>query len=141
MKIDRVVIDTNVLIGAAILDDSAPARARDHALNHGQIVVTEATLNEFADRLLSPKFDAYVSRAARETLLQRFHAVVAIVPAIQVVRVCRDPRDDKFLEAAVNGDAGVIVTGDKDLLVLNPYSGIAIAAPAGYLAALARRTE
>src|SRR5215213_6610324 len=103
MKIDRVVIDTNVLISAAILAESTPARARNHALHYGQLVATEDTLREFIATLLSPKFDAYVTRAARETLLQRLHPVIEIVPVTQVVKACRDSRDDKFLEAALNG--------------------------------------
>jgi predicted nucleic acid-binding protein len=49
------------------------------------------------------------------------------------IRACRDPRDDKFLEVAVNGRADAIVTGDQDLLVLNPFQGIPILSPAGYL--------
>jgi predicted nucleic acid-binding protein len=46
---------------------------------------------------------------------------------------CRDPRDDKFLEAAVNGHADVLVSGDKDLLQLHPFRGIAILTPSDYL--------
>jgi uncharacterized protein len=59
--------------------------------------------------------------------------IIEVVPVVQIVTACRDPRDDKFLEAAVNGRAGVIVTGDKDLLVLHPFAGIAVLTPAGYL--------
>ena len=57
-----------------------------------------------------------------------------IVEVLQHIRESRDPKDDKFLEAAVNGRANVIVTGDKDLLDLHPYRGIAIVTPADYLA-------
>jgi predicted nucleic acid-binding protein len=49
------------------------------------------------------------------------------------IRICRDPRDDKVLEVAVNGGADLIVTGDADLIVLNPFQGIPIIAPADYL--------
>lgn len=141
MKTDRVVIDTNVLISAAILEGSIPARARDQALHSATLIASDATLQEFVARLLSPKFDPYVSRAARETLLQRLHPLIEIVTVTQIVRACRDPRDDKFLEAAVNGRAGVIMTGDKDLLELNPFAGIAIVTPAAYLAASGPEAE
>ncbi len=46
---------------------------------------------------------------------------------------CRDPTDDKFLELAVNGRADMIVTGDLDLLVLNPFRGIPIIEPAAFV--------
>ncbi|MDO8678252.1 MAG: putative toxin-antitoxin system toxin component, PIN family [Acidobacteriota bacterium] len=141
MKIERVVIDTNVLISAALLDDSVPARARNHAIRYGQLVATEQTFAELTGRLLEPKFDRYVSRATRETFLKRLQPIIEIVPVIQVVRACRDPRDDMFLEAAVNGRADVVVTGDKDLLALHPFAGIAIVTPSNYLAMVEPESE
>lgn len=45
------------------------------------------------------------------------------------VTVCRDPKDDKFLEVAVNGAATYIITGDNDLPVLHPFRGIPIVTP------------
>jgi putative PIN family toxin of toxin-antitoxin system len=86
------------------------------------------------EQLLLPKFDRYVRRERREVLLQRVASVVEIVEVLQAVRASRDPKDDKFLEAAVNGRAQVLVTGDGDLLDLNPCRGIAIVTPAVYLA-------
>jgi putative PIN family toxin of toxin-antitoxin system len=56
-----------------------------------------------------------------------------LVPIPTPIRACRDPRDDKFLEVAVHGRADAIVTGDADLLALNPFRGIAILTPSGYL--------
>jgi predicted nucleic acid-binding protein len=44
-----------------------------------------------------------------------------------------DPKDDKFLEVAVAGEADVIVSGDEDLLVLHPFAGIPILPPADFL--------
>lgn len=55
------------------------------------------------------------------------------IPITQRVQVCRDPKDDKFLDVALCGEAQAIVRGDKDLLVLHPYHGIAIWAPAVFL--------
>jgi len=49
------------------------------------------------------------------------------------VVACRDPTDDKFLELAINGRADRIVTGDPDLLVLNPFRGIPIFSPATFV--------
>ena len=69
-----------------------------------------------------------------DALLERVASLVEIVDVLQSVRASRDPKDDKFLEAAVNGRADVIVTGDKDLLDLNPFRGMAIVTPPDYLA-------
>jgi len=49
------------------------------------------------------------------------------------IEVCRDPKDNMFLELAVNGHADVIITGDADLIALHPFRGIAILNPATYL--------
>jgi putative PIN family toxin of toxin-antitoxin system len=141
MKSERVVSDTTVLISAALVDESVSARARNHAVRYGQLIATEQTFAELTGRLLAPKFDRYVSRPTREILLRRLQPIVEIVPVIQVVRVCRDPRDDMFLEAAVNGRADVLITGDKDLLALRPYSGIEILTPAEYLARVSGKGE
>ena len=141
MKIERVVIDTNVLISAALIDESVSARARDHAVRYGQLIATEQTFAELAGKFLAPKFDRYASRAKRETLLRRLQPIIEIVPVIQVVSVCRDPRDNMFLEAAVNGQADVLVTGDKDLLALRPFSGLEILTPAEYLTRVSGKGE
>ena len=60
--------------------------------------------------------------------------LVEIVEVVQQVRASRDPKDDRFLEVAVNGRADVVVTGDRDLLELNPFRGIAILTPAAFIA-------
>ena len=49
------------------------------------------------------------------------------------VFACRDPKDDKFLEVAISGQADVIVSGDEDLLTMNPFSGIPIITPRAFL--------
>jgi predicted nucleic acid-binding protein len=47
-----------------------------------------------------------------------------------------DPKDDKFLELAVNGHADMIVSGDSDLLALNPFRDIPIVPPAIFIRAV-----
>jgi putative PIN family toxin of toxin-antitoxin system len=134
MTRERVVIDTNVLISSLFLTTSTPAQAVDKAVTHAQLIATTDTLRELIGKLHSPKFDRYVRRERRDALLERVASLVEIIDVLQSIRASRDPRDDKFLEAAVNGRADVIVTGDKDLLDLNPFRGIAIVTPAAYLA-------
>ena len=133
MKPERVVLDTNVLISGLLSNTSAPARAVEHAITSGQLIASADTLRELMSKLLSPKFDPYVTRERRDALLLRLAPLIEIVEVVQVVRACRDPSDDRFLEAAVNGRADVIVSGDRDLLELNPFQRIAILTPAAYL--------
>jgi uncharacterized protein len=134
MKPERVVIDTNVLISGLFSITSTPARAVERAVTNGQLVATAATVRELMAKLLSPKFDRYVSREQRDALLGRLAPLLDIVEVVQSIHASRDPNDDKFLEAAVNGRADLIVTGDRDLLELSPFRGVAILTPAAYLA-------
>ena len=134
MKRERVVFDTNVLISGLLSTTSTPARALEFAATSDQMVATSATLRELMTKLLSPKFDRYVSRERRDALLLRLAPVLEIVEVVEQIRASRDTKDDKFLEAAVNGRADVLVTGDRDLLDLHPYRGVAILTPADYLA-------
>ena len=89
-------------------------------------------MRELTARLLSTRFDRYVSRERRELLLLRLAPLVEIVEVVQEVRACRDPKDDMFLEAAVNGRADMIVSGDRDLLALHPFRGIPILTPSDF---------
>lgn len=134
MTRERVVIDTNVLISGLFSTTSTPALAVEKAVTKAQLVATTETLRELIEKLHSPKFDRYVRRERRDALLERVASLVEIIDVLQSIRASRDPKDDKFLEAAVNGRADVLVTGDRDLLDLNPFRGIAIVTPAAYLA-------
>jgi putative PIN family toxin of toxin-antitoxin system len=134
MTRERVVIDTNVLISSLLLSTSTPALAVEKAVTKGQLVATTETLRELIRKLHSPKFDRYIRPERRDALVERLASLVEIVEEVQRIRASRDSNDDKFLEAAVNGRADVIVTGDKDLLDLNPFRQIAIVTPGAYLA-------
>jgi putative PIN family toxin of toxin-antitoxin system len=129
----RIVVDTNALISRLLLPHSDPGRAVTKAVDSAQLLVSEATMNELADVLSRPKFDRYLSLEERQQFLLLLGRVVEFVSVLRSVRICRDPRDDKFLEAAVNGSANLIVTGDADLLALHPFNDISIVTPNTYL--------
>ena len=61
-----------------------------------------------------------------------------LVTVKERIIACRDPKDDKFLEFAVNGHADLIVSGDADLLALNPFREIPIVAPATFVQGVTR---
>jgi putative PIN family toxin of toxin-antitoxin system len=133
MKRERVVLDTNVLISGLFSTTSTPARAVEHAIRSDQLLASTDTLRELMTKLLSSKFDRYVARERRDALLVRLAPLIEIIEVVQRIQASRDPDDDKFLEVAVNGRADVIVSGDRDLLDLTPFRGIAILTPADYL--------
>ena len=122
----RTVIDTNVLVSAVIFPNSVPRQAVRTALHGGILLFSDPTMNELKGVLFRPRFDRYVSREGRAVFLAQLEGVAEFVPTVQIIRECRDPRDDKFLEVALNGSADVIVSGDTDLLRMGPWRGIKI---------------
>lgn len=133
MARERIVVDTNALVTRLLLPSSVPARAVHKAVTEATLLCSDATLGELAEVLARPKFDPYVSIADRQQFLRLLGRVAEPVPIVHRIQACRDQRDDKFLELAVNGEAQAIVTGDRDLLALDPFRGIAVLAPAAYL--------
>ena len=97
---------------------------------HDELLVNAGLTVEVLAR---PKFDPHVSREDRREFIRLLGGVMQVVPIIRRVAACRDPRDDKFLDVALAGEAAAIISGDKDLLVLNPWHGIPILTPADYL--------
>jgi len=129
----RLVFDTNTLISHLLTPNSIPSKAVRKGLHNGQVIVSDDTLRELADVLSRPKFDRYISLQDRQDFFKYFGRVVDRVNIIRTVQACRDPRDDKFLELAINGQATHIITGDQDLLTLHPFQSIRIVSPEIYL--------
>ena len=129
----RFVFDTNVIVSAVLFNNSVPGQAFSRALSHGMILVSRALMGELSRVLGRDRFDRYVTREERDAFLVSLIRESNLIGISQVVQVCRDPEDDQILELAVNGNATYIVTGDADLLVLNPFRGIEIVTPAAFL--------
>lgn len=129
----RLVIDTNLWVSRLLLPKSVSAQAVDKAMRWGQPLMSHETLSELTKVLARPKFDRYVSREERQQFLRKLGGVVKLVPIVQRVQICRDPKDDKFLDLALAGLAEYLLTGDNDLLVLNPFHGIRIITPTDWL--------
>lgn len=129
----RFVFDTNVLISALLLAESRPAQALNMAEKNGIILYSVTTLTEMNEVLSRPKFARYIDEEQITGFLARIHRSWQEIQPLQTIQACRDPKDDKFLEVAVNGDATHIITGDQDLLELHPFQGIQIITPAQYI--------
>jgi putative PIN family toxin of toxin-antitoxin system len=129
----KTVIDTNIIISALLSGNSTPAKALDYALDHNDILISNDTFLELSEKLLNKKFDKYLLLETRKLFLDRFNEIAKTVNIERKLAVCRDSKDDKFLELAVNGQADCILTGDKDLLVLHPFEGVDIVTARDFL--------
>lgn len=133
MRAERVVLDTNVLISAALRREGSP-RAVVNAVRseNGTLLFSDETFDELQSRFFRPKFDHYVSRQDRAVFLAQLEAVSEWVSITGAKLGCRDPDDDKLLETALLGNADCLVTGDRDLLEMSPFHGIPIVTPADF---------
>ena len=129
----RIVFDTNVIVSAILFAGSMPRRAIELALTKGTILISTALYEEMNRVIVQDRFDRYVSRRQREGFLDLLIRESEHIEITESIQVCRDPKDDRVLELAVCGNAAYIVTGDADLLVLNPFRRIGVLRPADFL--------
>ncbi|VGO12137.1 hypothetical protein PDESU_00688 [Pontiella desulfatans] len=127
------VLDANIIVSAVLLPRSLTRKAFDKVLRDGEIVVSEAVVNELDEVLRRPKLNNYVHEEERIQFLMMLLRESRIVRGNRVVEDCRDPKDNKYLELALEAGANCILSGDKDLLVLHPYHGIKIRNPQQFL--------
>jgi putative PIN family toxin of toxin-antitoxin system len=135
----RVVLDTSVLVSAALRVGSKPHEAFLLALASYDICASVETLAELELVLGREKFAVYLGRGLRRDFvaLVRRHAHVFVVDGADLGAVeprWRDERDDKFLALARVAEAYVLVSSDEDLLIMNPWNGVVVVTPAQFLA-------
>ena len=132
----RAAFDTNVLVSAALFGNSVPGQALRHVLRQGRVLISDETVTELAEVLGRPKFDRYVTAEERGAFLQALIHEAELIEITRRIRACRDPKDDKFLELIVSGSATHLISGDEDLLCLNPFEGVPVLTPATFMAHL-----
>ncbi len=127
----KVLLDTNVLI-AAFITKGVCSELLEHCLRRHEVILSEFILDEFSKNLVKKfKYSGEEADSAIRLLKLR---VSLFKPAPLSQPACRDEDDDMVIATAITGGAVCIVTGDKDLLVLKEYQGIAILKPADFSA-------
>lgn len=129
-----VVIDANVLVSAAIIANSVSFLAARKAFLNDVVIRSTSTTLEFSTTLKKKKFDKYFrNEYERDFFILLFTSQSKIIEVSHHVTLCRDPDDNKYLELALSGKSDCLVTGDPDLLVLNPFENIPIITPKEFL--------
>ena len=100
----------------------------------GVVLISAATLAELYEVLDRPKFRPYVSEEDARLFISVLVRDAEWIETEVQIAACRDKKDDKFLEVAVSGRATHIITGDSDLLDLDPFQDIRIISPQSFLA-------
>lgn len=122
----RYVFDTNVIISALLFENSKTAQALRYALANGEVFLSLDLLEELNEVLGRERFNRYLTSEEREEFLEALIERAVLVEITENVQECRDPKDDKVLELALNGEAQYIISGDRDLLVLHPFRDVLV---------------
>ena len=134
----RVVVDTNTIVSGVLLPRSTLGKLLDVLAERRTVIFSPATRDEFFDVIARGRFDRYVPADARERSAVILVRDCEMVTPRRTFLVCRDPKDNKFLDAAYAGNADCIVSGDADLISLATFEGAPILTAARYLAAVHR---
>ena len=115
----RIVIDANVLISAAF--GGTPLDAVSKAFSTGEVFLSPEVIEEIDGTIhrLSPK----LGEEKTEFLLRMWRKLTSLCTVLEPVgksRICRDPKDDAYLHLCIAAEAKFLITGDKDLLAVEP---------------------
>ncbi|MPZ50765.1 MAG: putative toxin-antitoxin system toxin component, PIN family [Dehalococcoidia bacterium] len=141
----RAVVDTNVIISAQLVEGSTS----DRVLSQGyarvfSLISSRALIAELARVIRRPQTQSRLGWTEHVTLtfLHDFEtSAIVVEPEIELDSIVRDAADHRILEAAIAGEADYIVSGDKDLLVLESYDGVPIVTPTQFLVILATLSD
>ena len=129
-----IVSDASAVVSAVLRKDSVPERALLHAEAADLFALSVEVDAEITEVLGRPYFAQVVTAARRTRILDVLRSAAVWLTPTERVTDCRDAKDNKYLELALAAGARTIVSGDADLLVLDPWRGVRILKPAAYLA-------
>src|SRR4030042_5372408 len=118
------VFDTNVIVSALLVEQAMPARAFRAALDHGEILLSRPVLKELNEGLTREKLKPYLLPEERERFVIALLNKSIFIDIEEKIQVCRDPKDDKFLELAANGGGAWFFNGGGGLFIFNPLRGL-----------------
>lgn len=124
-----IVLDTNILISAALKPNSIASSVVRKAIEHYELCASEETIKELKETLQREKFKKYFDRLeySRDQFIRFIEQSCVMISSSEEITDCNDPKDNKFLELAVAANASMLISGDKKhLLSMNPYRGIQI---------------
>lgn len=130
----RAVLDTNLIVSYLLTQGDTLSRIIDHWEQADFVVViSPEMIEELSDVLKRPRLQRYMTADPQALLEIIQNDAEHTAGEIQLSGICRDPKDDMFIACAVEGNAGIIVSGDSDLLDLREYRGIKIMRPVQFV--------
>jgi len=127
------ICDTNVFLSALLSKTSPPNRSVRYLLANGMLAFSKETLDELEEVFSRKKFDKYIPRAERAFFIENVKQNSLVYEIHHSVDICRDPKDNKFLDVAIASYADYLITGDEDLLVLEAIGNTTIITPREFI--------
>lgn len=122
----RIVIDTNLWISA--LFSYSLRQQLESIIGNEQIVIlaSDELLNEVKEVAQRPNLQKYIKPDLAALFLEVLSRRVDLIEVNSEVQVCRDPNDDFLLALCKDGKADLLITGDKDLLIIGAFENTKI---------------
>jgi putative PIN family toxin of toxin-antitoxin system len=112
---------------------STSAQALIKARSQGRLIVSNEIISEYLSVFSRKKFDKWISYETRISFIENIIENALLINVTRQITACRDEKDDKYLSLAASTQANIIVSKDKDLLVLHPFDGTPILLPGDFL--------
>lgn len=134
----RIVLDANIFVSATISPSGLCSRIIQQITEQPglfELVLSPLISEEILKSLTRPNILLHSKKSAIEmkAWVESLDALaVQIVDRQLISHICRDPDDEKYLSLAINSSAELIISGDKDLLVLKEIRGIPIMTPRNF---------
>ena len=125
----KLVLDTNTLVSAFFWEGNEAELFRKIEQGKANLYITIEILKEVEEVIKRPKFDKVMKNAGLtpDQIMQKIVSLSHLVIAPKLnIKICRDEKDNKFLECAESAKADYLISGVEDLLSLKAYNGIPI---------------
>lgn len=119
-KKHKLIVDTNLWI--SFLIGKKCSALKDILIHqHIELVISDQIIEEIKEVTQRPKLQKYFPAEKVDEFLKILNILATVHKIKKIERVCRDAKDDFLLALCKESDASFLVTGDKDLLVLQQY--------------------
>ena len=120
----RILIDTNILISGLFFHGLPKKLLSEMDFEKFNICVNEEIVSEYIEKVDKKFSNAkyVIDKELREKFFSNLHSF----EKVSDLKICRDPKDDKFINCAIDAKAIYIVSGDSDLLTIKNFAGIEI---------------
>ena len=129
----RVILDTNIHVSSLISRRGVTAAVLEQCGSPHLLLASSESITELKGKLEEPKFERYFTQEEANSYLHDYLDRVTMYDTPDIPPVCADPDDDYLFALALIGEADYLVSGDKQVLALDPYGKTRVVTPRQFL--------